>query len=485
MLFWFNTQTILVRMKRKALEKTHHSAPALFVIYLVAIVGAATSLPSLRDSTHELQRVGAAWLWDSAILYVQAWSHSSPQTLFFAGLYDRIASSSFLAILIEIVVMTCAAALAFQIVSRLLKNRIRDQQAVLLLAAATTLIPGVWQPGITTGKLGLLFGLVAYAGYLLWCASGPSQSIFGPTKRNWRWLLFAGVGVALLLHTSLFFAIFTLPLLADIMYRHVRMAGLVMIPPVLLSVVWLSVVIPHGIVHHAWQAYVLDLQFFTHESGFFSYAWPLLLPTALVAAMALVQAEGSYFRRNLLAWLLALVIVLSVFFAPAGILQSITLCVILCAFLYTPRTRQIVGARYMIVAAGLVLLTSVPARLMLESKLKQDRAEANAAAVYVEQRLITSRDVYYYGAAAGFYDLYHFHNPTRFFDATIFSYDTPSYGLVDAFRGDMEAKPPRYIVVATGERTRIKRPNMRLEEYFTKHYALAAELPGYKILKRK
>jgi hypothetical protein len=49
----------------------------------------------------------------------------------------------------------------------------------------------------------------------------------------------------------------------------------------------------------------------------------------------------------------------------------------------------------------------------------------------------------------------------------------------------MEAKPPRYIVVATGERTRIKRPNMRLEEYFTKHYALAAELPGYKILKRK
>lgn len=475
----------------KKVEETLVLKYFLLVPLFIGILAATTTLSSLRDQTHEIERVGSAWINDGAILYAQAWSHHSPQTLFFGALYSNYAATGFAQIVVEVLFVGIVGILLWANLRLTMPGKIAKQRALLLLASCSLLIPGSWQLGVTPAKIALLSINIMIFGYFSWKKSGESYWLLGKTSKNWRYLLLAGTTMSLTIYTSWFYTLFVLPIIVDFAQylkpkrvALVRWTGLMIIPIIAESWVWISVLSPRNLLGLALENSVLDIRIFGSEIGLFRNSWALILSTIVLVICALVGVRAVNLRKNPSVWTISLVIIIATLFFPAGILQSTVILIAFGGLIYSEKAAVIVRPAVMAICAVFLLLASLPLRTLLQKQLELDIGSGRLAASYVDQRLVDTVSVYYYGSSAGFYELSGFNNPTRFYDAKVFNYDSLSLGLEAKFRGDMEADAPLFVVYATGERTKVEKVD-RLEEYFAKHYAEVASIEGYTILKRK
>ena len=462
----------------------------LVVPIFVALLGAVTTLSSLRDQTHEIERVGTAWVKDGAILYAQAWSHHTPQTLFVGSLYSAVTSSTFVKILIEIAFVSIVSVLVWANLRLTMPGELVKQRALLMLASCSLLIPGSWQLGVTPAKMALLFINLMIFGYFSWKNSSHSEWLGVKSSKNPRYLMLTGLAMSLTIYTSWFYAVFVIPILVDLVsYLKrkpadlARWLSLLIVPIIIETWLLISVLAPRELLGTAIKNSLLDLRMFGGDLGLFRNSWALLLSTVILVTFSIIGVRAANLRKNPAVWVLSLIIILTTLFFPAGILQSTVILISFAGLLYTKEATMVIRPGLIAVCALFLVIVSLPLRTALQSQLAVDKADALVASSYVEQRLIDSRSVYYYGSSAGFYELTDFVNPTRFYDSKVFVYDNPNLDLISKFRGDIEAERPLFVVYATGARTKVKKVD-RLEEYFAKHYELVAETPGYKILKR-
>lgn len=490
MLFYFVLRFILEHMKFwKQLEGAVLGKYFLLLPVFIAVLGATTTLPSLRDQTYEIESVGSAWINDSAILYTQKWSHYSPQTLWVGSLYGNYITSDLAVIVYEALFICLVGLLAYATLKRTNDNEIHNR-TLLLLAASALLIPGAWQIGVTPAKLSLLFILSTYFFYFSWKRSSKNYWLFGETAKNWRFALLTGIFGSLTIFTSVYFCIFLLPLIVDF-FKTAKKQNLsllrqisFLIMPVLIEFwVWYSVLSPRRLITDALRAGIIDFKILTNDTSFLVNSWPLMLATLLVASLAIAGIAAKNLRKNPLSWWYSLVVIASLIFIPAAGIQAVLIIIMLSGIIYSNEASRIVRPAFLIAGSFLLLVVSLPLRTTLQKELLLDKTEAALAASYIEQRLVDSRYVYYYGSSAGFYSFSDFKNPTRFYDARIFKYDNPTLQLESKFRGDIEAERPLFVVYATGSRTKAPKID-RLEEYFQKHYEEVANISGYRILKR-
>jgi hypothetical protein len=132
----------------------------------------------------------------------------------------------------------------------------------------------------------------------------------------------------------------------------------------------------------------------------------------------------------------------------------------------------------------IIIILSMPLRLLDNRQTKLQLAQADLASAYIEQRSINSNTVIYYGKGAGFFSEYSYTNPTRYYDLSVLAFDNDHLFIEPSFRGDAEAVTPLFAVIATANELQAP-ATPRLDQYFTKHYEKVADLDGYQILKRK
>jgi len=460
----------------------------LFIPLFIAILASTTTLSSLRDQTHEIEIVGSSWIDKGSILYVQTWSHYSPQTLAIGALYS-VVQSDVIRILIE-VLFVIVVGLLLNANLRLTMGDGAKTRAMLLLASTSLLIPGSWERGVTPAKLALLFINLMFFGYLSWKNSSTSYWFLGKTSKNWRYLLLAGISMSLTLFTSWFYALFIVPVVVDFLryrrgknYQKLRWSAFFVVPILVESWILISALVPRNLLGTAFQNSLLDLRIFSGDVGLFRNSWALFVSTIILVTCALISVRSQSARKEPAAWVVSMIVILTTLFLPVGILQSTVIVITFAGLLYSNTASKVLRPGVVAVCAIFLIVISLPLRTLLQSQLQLDKSSAQIAISYVDQRLVDTRFVYYYGSSAGFYELSEFDNPTRFYDARVFEYDNGSLELADKFRGDSEAERPLFVVYATGEQTKAPKID-RLEEYFTKHYTEVADIEGYKILKR-
>lgn len=455
----------------------------------ISAIGALVSPTRLTDQHPEIVQAGTKWMYGS-ILYLQSHSVHSPQTLYIGYLYKRTLTNSFLQFLFELVLWLTISALVYGIARKIIKKNLLLRNALLLSFATMFFIPGIWQHGLADQKLGLLFVAFATYCYLLWKESSVTMWLFGTTAKNWRFLLLCGVGISLTIFTSWAYFLVVLPMLFDFATnkdidrtQKFRYGALLTIPVLLESWVWISYLSSHRILSEYFNAQIIGLKESVHLPTTIQISLPIILPLLVFIATLVARSSGQEFRRKLVwGWSVTMLVFCAIW--PAWLVYSCMACIPTILFIQNKKSVQALRPTLITTLAIFALLLSLPLRLLSNNQSKLETAQANLAIAYVEQRLMNSNTVTYYGRGAGIYELSGFTNPSRYSDLAVLAYDTSKLGIESVYRGDVEAETPPFVIVA--EVDVLKSPTTpRLDQYLAKHYEKVADLDGYQILKRK
>jgi len=457
-------------------------------IFVGGLLAVLTTPSRITDHTHEIQIIGSAWFRGGSIPLAQAYSNFGPLNLYIGSIYDRFITNNFTIRLFEIAIFSVASLLLYLWVRLHHTKNIAYQNLLLSIALLIIVIPGVWQVGINPGKIGLLFLLGLYYFYDLWQKSTKSYWLFGETARNSRYLLVAGIMFSGLIFSSLLITLFAIPVIINFVKILVkdpayglRQTVVFLVPVALHGWLWYSYFASRGLVSEALRVSSLDFRLATHGSVFDPLIiGALLFPVILIVLFIVHSIRRDNFKSNRKTWIIGLGLLEGLVVSRGGILLTIPFIFLLAVPLHFKKLRLDLIAVWCLL--GLVVV--LPYRYLDSSRAKLSTAKAQVAEAYVEQRLIDSNYVLYYGRGAGFFSGSNLASSSRFYNASIFPFDNDRLLLVDKFRGDNEANLPRYVIYATDKDTAVGKVP-RIEEYFTKHYDEATTLPGYKILKRK
>jgi hypothetical protein len=457
-------------------------------LFAFGILSILTTPTRLTDHTHEIQIIGSAWFRGGSIPLVQAFSNFGPLSLYIGSIYDRFITNSFTARLSEVALFSIISLLLYSWVKIRHANNVSYQNTLLILGLLIIVIPGVWQVGISSGKIGLVFLLGVYYFYDRWQQSSKSFWLFGETARNSRLLLGAGIMLSGLLFSSLLISLFALPvlisfirtLLKDPTYG-LRQAIVFLTPVALHGWLWYSYFASRGLVSEALRASILDFRLAVDGAGLDNLlSVALIFPIAVLILFVILAIRRGNYRSSRKTWVIGIALLLAIIGSSGGILLSLPFIFLLAVPLYLNNLRLGMVALW----CGVGLAAVLPYRYLSSSQAKLESAQAQVATAYVEQRLIDTNYVLYYGNGAGFFKDSNLASSTRYYNSAVFAYDNASLQLVDKFRGDNEANTPRYVIYATSKESAVGNVP-RIEEYFKKHYDEITALDGYKILKRR
>jgi hypothetical protein len=480
----FYTDTMKFARQVEELLKNRY---ILVVSIVISLIGVLFSPQRLTDQSYEIVHAGTKWV-NGSILYVQSWSSHSPQTLYLGYLYGRYIKSSFGQLLFELAMWTLLSLVIFFVAQQLFSKTLVQRNALLLVSSALVFVPRLWQRGVTDQKFALLFFAIFILFYLLWKKSGKTIWLLGATSKNWRYILLSGIALSLLLYTSWLYALLAVPVLIDfVWYKNwqpgqlISWGSFLVIPFLLESWVWLSHLSSHRLLSIHTQAEILGIR----ASGRLGESFSLVLPAVIILTVLLMQilrlVRGDQLKHSRALWLWALISLIVCAIWPQWIIGNAIVSIPLLVYIFK---KQSVPPYVLAGLAIVVIVLSMPLRLLNSRETRLQAAQADLAIAYIEQRLIESRAVIYYGRGAGFFDRSDFINPTRYNDLSILAYDNSHVQLEPSFRGDAEAETPMFAVIATS--SELQAPaTPRLDQYFSKHYDKVADLDGYQILKRK
>jgi hypothetical protein len=471
---------------------------AVFV-YFIGLVGIFASSPRLTDTTHEITTVGARWVYGGELLYAQVWSRYSPQVLAMGAVYNRYINSGVTRFLFELVIYTLIYLLLYKIAD-LIASACHTKPAttttkplVLLLAVAMIIAPDVWQRGIYPSKISLLLLCLAVYTYYKWRASKPSYWLMGATTKNWRYMLAFGVSTTLLVHVSILNFIFVVPLAVDLVI-FCRKNNLSMLRwgtflyASLLTNFWVlySVFSSRGQLLLALKMTMLGVNSQLRQPlEFNSIAATHLVTGGIILALIIAGAKRLNTRIAPGLWALSMLYIMTLVLAPGFAISNLILLLPFMPLLLMSSTNKLFNAGYTASLLALSIVAVVPAIYLHNTGNKLDNIRAQTASAYVQQRIRSNHNVYYYGLGRGFYKEYGLDNPTGFYDPLLFGIDEYNLDLGGKFRGDNEASAPIFVVYATGGSSKITNSPTRIEQYFAKHYTVVETMDDYKILKRK
>jgi hypothetical protein len=261
--------------------------------------------------------------------------------------------------------------------------------------------------------------------------------------------------------------------------------SLFLIVPVILEAwVWLSYLSSRRLLSSYFYAQLIGIQESSQLPRGVSISLPVVLIVIILIAPLLTRAHARQYKSYPMLWVWAVLVCLSVMVWPLWFVVSGVVCIPLVLFIQNKTTVYVLKPWAVATLAVITIVLSLPLRLLDSRQSKLETAQAQLASAYVEQRLVDSRLVLYYGKGAGLYDVSGFYNPTRYSDLSVLQYDNDRLTLESTFRGDAEASSPMFAIIAMTPNLKAF-PTPRLDQYFEKHYEKVADLDGYQILKRK
>jgi hypothetical protein len=387
------------------------------------------------------------------------------------------------------IALWASVALLMYGISRILFNKTPAlRNSLLLLTSSAIFVPRIWQHGVTDQKLSLLFLAMFIYGYLAWKQSGKTMWLFGSTSKNWRFILLSGIAFTMLFYTSWVYVLATLPVFIDF-FRHktwrktelISWSAFYIVPLLLETWVWLSHLSSHRLLSLHYYSELLGIRQSIRSIEPLSLLLPAVITALLFFLALLPHIKSIQVSNNKALWTWAVASFVLCVVWPMWLIANVM--VILPLLIYV-LPKELSRPAYIAGLSLIIIILSMPLRLLDNRQTKLQLAQADLASAYIEQRSINSNTVIYYGKGAGFFSEYSYTNPTRYYDLSVLAFDNDHLFIEPSFRGDAEAVTPLFAVIATANELQAP-ATPRLDQYFTKHYEKVADLDGYQILKRK
>lgn len=450
------------------------------------------------DSDHWIfYYVGKHWL-DGQTLYLQIWDHKSPLIFAINGGMHALFGDNIILHRILFTVIAVISLWMFYRVSLLIFEAI-GRKSSRLDARIATLLFAFWanlsqftNSGNNTENFGVLALLIAIFCYLKWRKSSLI-----------KWLLYSGIAVSFLVFFKINFALLLLPLIIDLFARYLRdlkklvVYGFVWIIPTLLqALLWFSYFSPRGLLKDFWIATVsfngryLRAGWGGELSGQAIFIAILFVAFLFFAGAFLYSFKYRREEKSLLPLIAGSALffsaILGTFYTHYYLIVIPYFCVIGAAY-----WRQVIRSRFWTILAiiGFIGSFGISLRQLYNRFYGGAAADARAmttAAEYIKDHTNTHDKIIFYGYGATFYELAKRDSGSRYISAShplIDEREGFGYDFTDKYIGDMAVSRPAYVIVdrATID---IYDDNTRAMSYFTRHYTLEKQLPGYDIWKR-
>lgn len=481
---------------RMDLLKRFEGKILLVVLAIVTLTIVSAPLqPS--DVTHEIQAVGTRWVYEKEILYVQAWSRFSPQTLFVGALYDRYVSGNRLFVYgFEVFCIASVAFCIFWVIrsSKTIKKHKNTIPVVVGLLATIVIAPHVWSRGITPEKMAIIGVSGAIASYAAWRSSGPSRWLLGTSQRNFRYLVLAGVGLSFCIFSQPWLGLVAVPFFYDLWFTVNKKwaewftGASLLLAPIMLEM-WLvySALAPRQLFLPSVRSLIFDRLYGMRIVSLVPWQYLVIVAslTIILLLIAMPFASGKHVQKSPLLWSLMIVCVLSILILGTGAVTYVGFFAVCLGYAALHAPLDTLYSKRILLCCLVVLLPLVVQRFELGATARLESLRLELARGYVEQRTGENNNVIYFGKALNFYSDSALKNPTPFYDAGVFIFDdTDSTLELEAqFRGSSEAESPLFVVIANASDNSVPLPE-RLRQYFDKHYMYATNTDGYTILKR-
>lgn len=476
------------------------SARFWWLLITVGLISRVATLLFPFDSDHWIfYYVGKHWF-DGGTLYLTAWDHKAPIVFAINGFMSWLFGDN---IIIHRVFFTFLAAIStwvfYATSKRLLRyigiRNIEGSSRIATLAFVFwSNLSQFTNSGNTTENYGVLFLLLALYCYLIF-----------RDLRHWKWLLYSGAAISMLVFLKINFSILLLPMIIDFIRQE---AGNIK-KFLTYGFAWVSPTL--------FQIYYWATYFNGRET----------LPDAIIAGLSF---NSKYLRAgwsgNLSGQLIFITLLgVSAIFFLGFLIKAfvhrdfskqriIVISLALSSIFFSVILGTFYNHYYLIVMPYLCLLVSIYWREVMSSKLlmsmciisvmlsygvstKQlynnffgsahaEALEMKNAAEYIKDRTNPTDKIIYYGYGATFYELADRESGSRFISAShplIDERENFGYKFTNKYIGDMAMSVPKYIVINSTTKD-LYYENTRVKQYFNNHYKLETFMPGYEILVR-
>lgn len=467
---------------------------------LVAVV-LLSRIPTMLfpyDSDHWIfYYVGKHWF-DGGTLYLTVWDHKAPVVFAINGLMSWLFGDN---ILLHRALFTLLAALSvwlfFATTKRfLLYIGVRN---VELSSRLASLVFAFWvnlsqftNSGNSTENYGVLVLLLSLYCYLRF-----------RDQRHWKWLLYSGAAISILVFLKINFSILVLPLIIDFIRQEIHNVkkllayGLVWISPTLLQIYFWATyfngrkTLPDAIIASlTFNSKYLLAGWAGNLSGQFIFIALLGVSAVFFLGFILKAWKGRDFSKNkiiLISTMLSAVlfsVILGTFYSHYYLIVMPYLCLLVAVY-----WREVISSKILLYSCiiSAILSLGISTKQLYNNyygSAHQEYIEMKNAAQYINQHTTSNDKIIYYGYGATFYELSHRDSGSRFISAShplIDEREGFGYKLTDKYLDDMTMSVPKYIIVNL-ETKNLYYGNTRVKQYFESRYKIESTMPGYEIL---
>jgi len=471
--------------------------------WVLILVGAIARLATWLfpfDSDHWIfYYVGKHWL-DGGTLYLTVWDHKTPVIFLINGLMSFVFGDNLFLHRIFFTVLSAVSIWLFYITSkRLLRYLgIRNIESSVRIA---TLAYAFWSnlsqftnSSNTTESFGLIFLLLSLFCYLKY-----------KEISHWKWLLYSGASISMLVFLKINFAILLIPMIIDFLISETKSIksfiakGIVWtLPTIFQAYFWYSYFNARGLVKDA------VIAGFSFNSKYLRAGWAgnisgqkifiFMLGVALLFFIGFLYfAIKDKKIKNNRVFIYSLAFSSIFFSAILGTFYNHYYLIVMpyLSFLVAFYWREVFTSKIliMICAVGALGSYAISAKQLYNNfygNVSVEASEMNQAAQYVKEHTYANDKIIYLGYGASFYQLAHRDSGSRFISAShplIDERENFGFNFTSKHIGDMAMSVPKYIIVNTATKDLYSK-NTRVSQYFKNHYSLEKSLPGYEILVR-
>lgn len=469
---------------------------------LIAIGGIARLATWLFpfDSDHWIfYYVGRHWF-DGGTLYLTVWDHKTPMIFLINGLMSFIFGDNLVFHRIFFTILSAISIWLFYLTTkRLLRylsvRNVESSVRISTLAFAFwTNLSQFTNSANTTESFGLLFLLASLFSYLRY-----------KENKHWKWLLYSGASISLLVSLKINFAILLLPMIVDFVVYEGKSVksflskGLVWtLPTIFQAYFWYSYFNARRMVKDA------VIAGFSFNSKYLRAGWAgnlseqtifvLMLGIALLFFMGFLffALKDTRIKNNRL-FIITLAVSAILFSAILGTFYNHYYLIVMpyLSFLVAVYWREVLRSKALILfcAVGLIGSYAISVKQLYNNfygNVSKEAAEMRGAAEYIKERTSVNDKIIYQGYGATFYQLAHRDSGSRFISAShplIDERENFGFNFTSKHIGDMAMSVPKYIIINTATKDLYSK-NTRVQQYFKNHYAIEKSLPGYEILVR-
>ena len=499
--YWVASVSKKVSLEKRAIS---FAVGKHFWLFLATVYGFAR-IPTWFfpfDSDHWIfYYVGRKWL-DGSILYLEVWDHKSPLIFAINSAMHAVFGANIIWHRIFLTVVSVFSIWLFYKTAQLLLRHLKMPNAEAS-ARVGTLVYAIWanlsqftNSGNNTENFGVVALLLAYYMYLRWRAAD-----------HWKWLLYSGVGLSLVVFLKINFVILLLPLGIDFLIvlrknipRLIRLGFLWVSPVIAQALLWYSYFAPRGLLKEWWIAMVAFNGKYL-RSGWAGNLSGQLIFLAVLSVAALFFA-GLYYKicrdalqpkkrpqgliLTIAGFTLLFSVILGTFYSHYYLIVMPCLALLFAA--YWPRllTKPILA----LMAVSLIGSFAISYRQLYNSVAGPSAADFSnmeKAANAVHELTDDDDTIFFYGYGATFYQLAGRDSGSRFISASHLLIDEREgfgYNFTDKFIGDMLVSNAKYVVIdpATID---IYKQNEKAMQFIERRYQKVLTVAGYDIMRLK